>query len=73
MKKHFHHWYAGEVNKKLRDTGNDNNKVIDLKLIRLKPFGLQWLVDACSYIEHNDLIQNGFSEAGITAKLSPYI
>ena len=75
MKKQFHYWYAEEVKKKLKatpGTGN-NNKVVDLKLTRLKQLGLQWLVDACSYVERNDFIQNGFSEAGITSTLSPYV
>lgn len=65
MKKQFHHWCAGEVKKKLKatsETGNDN-KVVDL---RLKPLGLQWLVNAYIYIECNDFIQNGFAEVGIT-------
>jgi len=40
--------------------------VVDLKLTRLKPLGLQWLVDAYSYVERNDFIQNKFSKAGIS-------
>ena len=73
MKKQFHNWYAGEVKKKMSDTSGNGTKVVDLKLTRLKPLGLQWLIDACSYVERNNFIQNGFSEAGITSTLSPYV
>ena len=71
MKKQFHLWYAGEVKQKMED--GQGKKVVDLKLTRLKPLGLQWLVNACKYMERNSFIQNGFSEAGITSTLSPYI
>ena len=73
MKKQLHYWYAGEVRKKLKatpGTGNDNNKVVDSKLTRLKPHGMQWLVDTCSSVERNDFIQIGYSEAGITSAMS---
>ena len=72
MKRQFHHWYAEEVQKKIKDSASDN-KIVDLKLSRLKPLGLQWLVNACSYVQRNDFIQNGFSEAGITSALTSYI
>ena len=58
--------------KKIKDSASDN-KVVDLKLSRLKPLGLQWLVNACGYMERSDFIQNGFSEAGITSALTSYI
>jgi len=57
----------------MSDKSGNGKKVVDLKLTRLKPLGLQWLSDACSYVERNDFIQNGFSEAGITSILSPYV
>jgi len=56
MKKQFHLWYAGEIKKKMSDKSGNGKKVVDLKLTRLKPLGLQWLSDACSYVEHNDFI-----------------
>ena len=43
MKRQFHHWYAEEDRKKIKDSAGDN-KIVDLKLSRLKPLGLQWLV-----------------------------
>ena len=71
MKQQFHLWYAEEVQKKIKDSADD--KIVDLKLSRLKPLGLKWLVNTCSYLQRNDFIQNGFSESGITSALSPYI
>ena len=50
-----------------------SEKLVNLKLSRLKPLGLQWLVNACSYLQGSDFIQNGFSEARITSALSSYI
>lgn len=72
MKRQFHHWYAEEVQKKIKDSVGDK-KIVDLKLSRLKPLGLQWLVNACSYVQRSDFIQNGFSEAGISSALTSYI
>ena len=73
MKKQFHLWYAGEIKKKMSDKSGNGKKIVDLKLTRLKPLGLQWLSDACRYVERNDFIQDGFSEAGITSTLSLYV
>ena len=46
-------------------------EIIDLKLERMKPLGLKWLIEACRYVENNNFIQNGFSEAGIIGILNP--
>ena len=43
MKHQFQLWYADEV--------KGSAKVIDLKLSKPKPLGLQWLVEACHYVE----------------------
>ena len=72
MKSQFHQWYSEEVEKRIKSSATDDEKLIDLKLSRLKPLGLKWLVEACSYLEMNDFIKNGFLEAGITAVLSSY-
>ena len=50
MKRQFHHWYADEVQKKIKGSAVSENKIVDLKLSRLKPLGLKWLVNACSYL-----------------------
>jgi len=71
MKWQFHLRYAEEVQKKIEDSAGD--KTVDLKLSRLKPLGLQWLVNTSSYLQRNDFIQNGFSEAGIISALTSYI
>jgi len=39
MKKQYDHWCAGEVKKKLRATGNDSSKIVDLKLARIPMAG----------------------------------
>ena len=72
MKRHFQQWYSEEVEKRIRSPASDDEKLIDLKLSWLKPLGLKWLIEACSYIEMNDFIKNGFLEAGITTVLSTY-
>lgn len=70
MKRQFHHWYSKEVEKRIRNATNEDDKVIDLKLSQLKPLGFSWLKEACAYVEQNDFIKNGFIEAGITEALS---
>ena len=40
MKRQFHHWYADEVQKKIKGSAVSENKIVDLKLSRLKPLGL---------------------------------
>ena len=72
MKRHFQQWYSEEVEKRIKSSATDDEKLIDLKLSRLKPLGLKWLVEACSYVEMNDFIKNGFLEAGITTVLPSY-
>ena len=72
MKRHFRQWYSEEVEKRIRSSASNDEKLIDLKLSRLKSLGLKWLIEACSYIETNDFIKNGFQEAGITTVLSTY-
>ena len=72
MKRQFQQWYSEEVEKRIRSSASDDEKLIDLKLSRLKPLEFKWLVEACSYINMNDFIRNGFLEAGITTVLSPY-
>ena len=72
MKSQFHQWYSEEVEKRIKSSATDDEKVIDLKLSQLKPLRLKWLVEACSYLEMNDFIKNGFLEAGITTVLSSY-
>ena len=73
MKRQFHHWYADEVQKKMKGSAVSENKIVDLKLSRLKPLGLKWLVNAYSYLQNIHFIQNGFAEAGITSALGSYI
>ena len=46
---------------------------MDLKFSRLEPLGLQWLVNACSYLQKRDFIKNGFSQSGITSALDSYV
>ena len=72
MKRQFHQWYSEEVEKRINNSATDAEKLVDLKLSRLKPLRLKWLVEACSYVEMKDFIKNGFFEAGITAALSSY-
>ena len=64
MKRQFQLWYANEVKKRIENPAS-GAKVIDLKLSKLKPLGLQWLVEACHYVEKNNFIKSGFTEAGI--------
>ena len=64
MKRQFQLWYANEV-KKIIENPASGAKVIDLKLSKLKLLGLQWLVEACHYVETNNFIKSGFTEAGI--------
>ena len=61
-KRQFQQWYS-EAEKRIRSLASNDEKLIDLKLSQLKPLGLKWLIEACSYI---DFIKNGFLEAGIT-------
>ena len=63
MKRQFQQWYSEEVEKRIRSSASDDERLIDLKLSRLKPLGLKWLVEACSYISMNYFIRNGFLEA----------
>ena len=70
MKRQFQLWYAEEVKKRIENPTSGSAKVIDLKLSKLKPLGLQWLVEACHYVEKNNFIKNGFTEAGITEILN---
>ena len=72
MKRQFHQWYAEEVEKSINSSASDAEKLVDLKFSRLKPLGLKWLMEACSYVEMNDFIKNGFFESGITTALSSY-
>ena len=72
IKRQFRQWYSEEVEKRIRSTASDNEKLIDLTLSWLKPLGLKWSMETCSYIEMNDFIKNRFLEAGITTVLSPY-
>ena len=73
MKHQFQLWYADEVKKRIENPTSGSAKVIDLKLSKLKPLGLQWLVEACHYVEKNNFIKNGFTEAGITKILNSYV
>ena len=73
MKRQFQLWYADEVKKRIENPTSGSAKVIDLKLSKLKPLGLQWLVEACHYVEKNNFIKNGFTEAGITEILNSYV
>ena len=43
-----------EVEKRINSSATDAERLVDLKLSRLKPLGLKWLVEACSYVETND-------------------
>ena len=72
IKRRFRQWYSERVEKRIRNSASNNEKLIDLKLSQLKPPGLKWLIEACSYIGMNDVIKNGFQEAGITTVLSIY-
>ena len=73
MKRQFQLWYADEVKKRKENPTSGSAKVIDLKLSKLKPLGLQWLVEACHHVEKNNFIKNGFTEAGITEILNSYV
>ena len=64
MKRQFQLWYSNEVKKRIENPAS-GVKVIDLKLSKLKPLGLQWLVEACHYVEKNNFIKSDFTEAGI--------
>ena len=63
MKRQFQQWYSEEVEERIRRSVSNDEKLIDLKLSRLKPLGLKWLTEACLYIEMIDFIKNGFLEA----------
>ena len=54
MKRQFQQWYSEEVEKRISSSASDDEKLIDLKLSLLKPLGLKWLVEACSYINMNE-------------------
>ena len=41
MKRHFQQWYSEEVEKRIRSSASNDEKLIDLKLSRLKPLGLK--------------------------------
>lgn len=72
MKRLFQLWYSEEVEKRIKSSANNDEKLIDLKLSQLKPLGLKWLVEACCHLKMNDFIKNGFLEAGITAVVSSH-
>ena len=65
LKSCFHKWYAAGIQKKIL-TGDDDKRVIDLRLSLLKPLGFKWLESAFSYIQASDFVQKGFHAAGIT-------
>ena len=73
MKRQFQLPHADEVKKRIESPTSGTAKVIDLKLSKLKPLDLQWLVEACRYVERNNFIKNGFTEAGITEMLDGYV
>ena len=50
LKQQFYHRYALKVQKKTKDSAGGEQEILDLKLDRLKSFGLQWLVNACSHL-----------------------
>ena len=47
IKRHFQQWYSEEFEKRIRSSASNDEKLIDLKLSRLKPLGLKWLIEAC--------------------------
>ena len=51
-------------------TGDDDTRVIDLRLSLLKPPGFQWLDSAFSCIQASDFVHKGFHVVGITEILS---
>ena len=69
LKSCFHEWYAAGIRKKTL-TGDNDRKVMDLRLSLLKPLGFQWLDSGCTYIQASDFVQRGFHAAGITDVLS---
>ena len=69
LKASFQEWYAVGIKQRVL-AGNDNKRVIDLRLSLLKPLGFQWLEKACDYIKGSDFVVNGFRAAGITDILS---
>ena len=73
MKRQFYHWYANEVQKRIKGSAVSENKIVVLKLSRLKPLGFQWLVNAYSYLQKSDFIQNDYAEAGISSVLASYM
>ena len=60
MKRHFQQLYSEEVEKRIRSSASNDEKLVDLKLSQLKFLGLKWLIEACLYFEMNDYIKNGF-------------
>ena len=66
IKCQFTHWYAGNIEKGLREGKEVEDVKVDIRLSAIKPIHAKWLVDVHAIMnEKSDLILNGFRKSGI--------
>ena len=66
LKRQFTHWYAGEIEKGLREGKEVEDVKVDFRLSAIKPIHAKWLMDVHAIMnEKSDLILDGFRKSGI--------
>ena len=62
----FTHWYAGEIEKGLREGKEVEDVKVDFHLSAIKPIHAKWLMDVHAIMnEKSNLILDGFRKSGI--------
>lgn len=70
LKQKFETWYANEVSKQVRSGKSVYEIEVPLKLSILKPLQASWIIGLYDHLRNSqDIILNGFKEAGITEAL----
>ncbi len=73
MREQFQHWYAEQIMQQAK-SGTSLRKPVDLKLSIVKPLAARWFVQLEDYLKSRpDIINNGFTGAGITADYHTFI
>ena len=63
-KRHFTNWYAGEIEKGLREGKEVKDVKVDFRLSAIKPIHAKWLMDVHAIMnEKSDLIHDGFRKS----------
>ena len=66
LKRHFTHWYAGQIEKGLNEGKDVEDVKVDFCLSVIKPIHGQWLIDVQATMkEKSELFIDGFKKSGI--------